>query len=174
MKENPEDRPGTESLPNKVVDSPPTAPLADSEIADVDGSAQDSYQLNPLEARQGKLGKSPQAPPIVYIPPVASLYRPGIAAPPAAIELEGIAANGGAVGALVLGIWSILGSLLTFWSLINGILGLALGIWGLRSKRPRMAWIGIFLCLVGASMSLLAVSEMISVYWNAAQDPYNL
>ncbi len=174
MKENPEDQPGSESPPNKVADSPATAPLAGSEIADVDAAGQDSYQLSPLEARQEKSGESPLPPPIVYIRAAASLTKPIYPTPPVAIELEGIAANGGAVGALVLGIWSILGSLLTYWSLINGILGLALGIWGLRSKRPRMAWIGIVLCLVGASMSLLAVSEMISVYWNAAKDPYNL
>ncbi len=83
---------------------------------------------------------------------------------PVAVELEGIAANGGAVGAVVLGIWAILGSFLTDWSMLNGILGGILGLWGLSSKRPRLAWIGIILCLIGGALSMAGISEMIEVY----------
>ena len=74
--------------------------------------------------------------------------------------------------AVVLGVWSILGSLLTYWSIINGILGLALGVWGLTSKRPRTAWIGIVLCLIGTFLSTVSVGELITNYWNAAKDSY--
>ena len=101
-------------------------------------------------------------------------YRPKLSsadAPPVAVDLEGIAANGGSVGALVLGIWSILGSFLTYWSMINGILGLMLGVWGLASRKPRLAWIGILLSVVGCFMSMMEVGEIVSKYWNVETDP---
>ena len=91
-------------------------------------------------------------------------------APPIASNMENMAANGGAVGALVLGIWVVLGSFITSWSLINGILGLVMGFWGLTSRKQRMAWVGIALCLVGIFMCLVEVNQVVNEYLNAVDE----
>ena len=92
---------------------------------------------------------------------------------PIASNMENMAANGGAIGALVLGIWCVLGSFITNWSIINGVLGLLMGFWGLASRKRRTAWIGIALCVLGILMSLVQVSELINTYLNAVdENPY--
>ena len=79
---------------------------------------------------------------------------------------ENLSATGGAVGALVLGIWSILGSLLTPYAAINSILGIMLGFWGITStRRKRLALIGIVLSGIGLAMSLFEVSRIISLFF---------
>ena len=87
--------------------------------------------------------------------------------PPIASNFEHMSANGGAVGALVLGVWCVAGSFITNWSMINGFLGLILGLWGLASRKKKTAWIGILLCLIGVFMCLLHVSELVNTYLNA-------
>ena len=81
--------------------------------------------------------------------------------PPIPKHLQNISANGGSVGAIVLGVWSLLGSLMTSWSVINALLGLLLGFWGVTSQRPRLAWIGIVLCLISMFFSMIQVSEFV-------------
>lgn len=93
-----------------------------------------------------------------------------IAPPPLAKNLENLSANGGAVGALVLGIWCFLGSFITNWSIINGMLGLLLGAWGLTSRRKKTAWIGIALCTVGILLCLAEFSELINQWWYEVDD----
>ncbi|MFK7767338.1 MAG: DUF4190 domain-containing protein [Mariniblastus sp.] len=90
--------------------------------------------------------------------------------PPIENNMENMAANGGAIGALVLGIWVVVGSFITSWSLINGLLGLIMGFWGLTSRKQRMAWIGIALCLVGIFMCLVEVNQFINQYLNAVDE----
>ncbi len=86
--------------------------------------------------------------------------------------LQNISAVGGAVGSIVLGTWAILGSLLTPYSGINGLIGLGLGFWGLTLRKRLLAIIGIVLSLLAIGMSVLQVSELISVYvWNRSQGP---
>ncbi len=91
-------------------------------------------------------------------------------APPIAANMDNMAANGGAIGALVLGIWVIAGSFITSWSLINGLLGLIMGFWGLTSRKQRIAWIGISLCLIGIFMCLIEVNHLANQYFNAADE----
>jgi hypothetical protein len=67
------------------------------------------------------------------------------------------AAVGGAVGSCVLGVWSILGSLITPFSAINGIIGVVLGLWGLRSPRYKLSILGIVLAVIGCFMSVLRI-----------------
>ena len=90
--------------------------------------------------------------------------------PRLAPNLENLSANGGAVGAFVLGLWCFLGSFITSWSLINGVLGLPLGVWGLISRKKKTAWIGIVLCLIGSALCILQVGEWISLYFNAIDE----
>lgn len=90
--------------------------------------------------------------------------------PRMAPNLENLSANGGAVGAFVLGLWCFLGSFVTSWSLINGVLGLPLGVWGLISRKKKTAWIGILLCLIGSALCILQVGEWINLYFNAVDE----
>lgn len=168
MKEKPEEP----SHGHEVADLYPPEPREEAEFPVTVDAIHDPDQAESRRARQAKTGEFAQAPAMISAAVGRHAVKPGIPTPTVAAELDGIAANGGAVGAVILGIWAILGSLLTYWSMINGILGLALGIWGLRSKRSRMAWIGIILSLIGALMSMVAVSEMISTYWDTAKDAY--
>ena len=78
---------------------------------------------------------------------------------------ENLSATGGAVGALVLGVWSVLGSLLTPYAAINSILGIILGLWGFSSQRKRLAAIGVALCIAGLIMSLFEVSRIVSLFF---------
>lgn len=106
----------------------------------------------------------------------ASLVTPVVAPfkqlsrPPMAANLDNIAANGGAVGALVLGIWSLIGVFITNWSIINSILGLLLGFWGLTSRRRKLAWVGILLCLISIFLSLIQVGELVNTYMNPVDE----
>ena len=97
-------------------------------------------------------------------------YLKPISPPPIVDNLDNIAANGGAVGAIVLGIWSFLGAFITNWSIINGILGVVLGLWGLTSRRRRMALIGILLCLISIFLSLIQVGELVKIYMNPVDE----
>lgn len=73
------------------------------------------------------------------------------------------AAVGGAVGSCVLGVWSILGSLVTPFSAINGLIGVALGLWGLRSPRYKLSILGIFLAAIGSFLSVLRIPVGIAI-----------
>ena len=81
------------------------------------------------------------------------------------VELKQTAANGGAMAAIVLGVWSVFGAMITSWSFINGIVGVVLGIWGVSSQKPRLALLGILLSLIGATLCMLQISETVSNYF---------
>lgn len=76
------------------------------------------------------------------------------------IQFQNVAAKGGAVAAVTLGLLTIFGAFITQWSIFNAAIGLALGVWGLSSPLKRTAWIGLTLCLAGLLMCL-------SIYSNA-------
>ncbi len=81
---------------------------------------------------------------------------------------DSLAANGGAVAAVVLGVWSILGSLFTSLSVINSLLGIMLGAWGLSSRKKVLAVFGIGLCVLGVLSCLLNVT---SYFWELITIP---
>lgn len=62
-------------------------------------------------------------------------------------EYENFRAVGGAVGALVLGVFSLIGIWFTPWAMVNAVIGIFMSLWGLGSKKKRMASIGAGLCL---------------------------
>ena len=80
---------------------------------------------------------------------------------------DSLAANGGAVASATLGVWALLGSLLTSMSIINGLLGICLGLWGLTSRKKALATAGILLCVLGIMSCMFNVTylfwEMITV-----------
>lgn len=77
-----------------------------------------------------------------------------------------MAANGGAVAALALGIWSILGSFFSSLSIINSALGIALGLWGLTSRKKYIATTGILLCLLGVMACMFNLTYFV---WDSAE-----
>lgn len=93
-----------------------------------------------------------------------------IPSPKIAGNLENMSANGGAIGSIVLGAWCVAGSFITNWSIINGVIGLLMGFWGLNSRKQRTAWIGIALCIIGIFLSLIQVNELINTYLNAVDE----
>ena len=73
---------------------------------------------------------------------------------------DSIAANGGSIASVVLGVWAIIGSLFTTISVVNSGMGVILGIWGLSSRKKGLAVLGIVLCTVGAVACLLNVAYL--------------
>ena len=83
-----------------------------------------------------------------------------------AAEFQNMAAIGGAVGALVLGSWSIIGAMLTPWSAINALIAIVMGFYGLKSKRKRMAVLGIVLAVFGLALSLMELDQNVSRWFS--------
>jgi hypothetical protein len=82
--------------------------------------------------------------------------------------LDNIASKGGAVGGFVLGLLAVAGSFITSYSIINGVIGLLLGIWGLKSNHRRLAVIGIVLSMVGVILSSVQINDLIQ-WWLQVQ-----
>jgi hypothetical protein len=80
-------------------------------------------------------------------------------------ELENFSARGGAVAAIGLGVYSVIGGWFTPLALINSFLGLVLGMWGLSSKKKRWATIGMAICLLGIGVSIGRIG------WKAIYQP---
>lgn len=85
-------------------------------------------------------------------------------------NLENLPAKGGAIGSLVLGIWCVLGAFVTNWSIINGLIGLLMGLWGMASRKQKTALLGILLCVLGIFMSLIQFNELINTYFTATEE----
>lgn len=81
--------------------------------------------------------------------------------------LENIAAKGGAVGSFVLGVLAVIGSFVTSYSIINAVLGLLLGLWGLSSRSRRLAVIGLALSMLGMIFSAVQITDIIQWYLQA-------
>ncbi|MDB4778118.1 hypothetical protein OAG68_01550 [bacterium] len=73
---------------------------------------------------------------------------------------DSVAANGGSIAAIILGVWSILGALFTSLSIVNSLLGILLGLWGLSSRKKGLAVLGIVLCVVGTVACMLNITYL--------------
>ena len=80
-------------------------------------------------------------------------------------DFQNLAAVGGSVGAVILGIWSIIGSIITPFSSINGLVGILMGFWGLQSSRKKMAITGIVLCGIGQILCFLQFNDIVSNFF---------
>ena len=105
------------------------------------------------------------APPaVVYSPEVAprqtAQLQNATGKPPEL--LENLAAKGGAVGAVVLGGLALLGSFISSYAVINAVIGLLMGLWGLNSSHQRMAGIGMLLCLISAFFCAVEISSWLA------------
>jgi len=106
----------------------------------------------------------------VATPAVA--YNPSILTPPKPASYQqppspmaNLSAKGGAVGAVVLGGLSFFGSFITSYAILNSFMGLALGLWGLRSNHRRMAIVGMAICVLSAFFCALDISEWLQGLW---------
>lgn len=67
---------------------------------------------------------------------------------------QAYASNGGAIAALVLGIFGLCLAPLRFEGAIVGAIGLAMGIWGLYSQRRGWALAGLVLCCLAIAVGM--------------------
>ena len=109
----------------------PTDPTAENES---------SESAEPIEVARYAEPVEP-IPIAAEVPPTANHELPP--------QFQNISAKGGAVGAVVLGSLAVFGAFVTQWSLFNAIVGLILGLWGLRSNLTRTAAVGICFCVIG-------------------------
>jgi hypothetical protein len=70
------------------------------------------------------------------------------------------ASNGGAIAALVLGVFGLVLAPLRFEGAIVGAVGLTMGIWGLYSQRRGWALAGLILCCLA-----IAIGMYTGVFW---------
>lgn len=137
------------------------AELIDESEAAADPDSGEAAFVEPVivEEVTDELTLSPAAP--VYSPAVAPKSRPqqqsALAKPPEV--LENLAAKGGAVGAIVLGTLALLGSFITSYAILNAVIGLLMGVWGLNSSHQRMAGVGMVLCLISAFFCAVEISS---------------
>ena len=98
------------------------------------------------------------------------VYNPSVMLPTKTVQLppspvENLAAKGGAVGAIVLGVLSFTGSFITSYAILNSLMGVLLGLWGLRSNHRRMALVGILMCLISAFFCAVEISAWVQSFW---------
>ncbi len=113
---------------------------------------------------------------VAAVPAVA--YNPSILIAPKATAarlppspMTHLAAKGGAVGAMVLGVLAFVGSFITSYAILNSIMGLALGLWGLKSDHRRTAMLGMALCLIAAFFCVVEISSWLQTLW-PSEEPF--
>ena len=163
-------QPAGESDSNSVSESPDSGPAGN---VDSGPAGNIEGQLQPHETAGVEQAQAPN--PFADPAPAGSeagFQDAGGAAPQVTYNPgEAIAAGGGAVAATVLGLLTVGGSFVTNWSIINGIMGIVLGLWGLSSRRRRLAWIGLSLCLIGSVLSIISINDFIQQWFLLQQDP---
>jgi len=118
--------------------APPNTPVvAPASTAPVE------YLIDGTTRRRG----SPFAPGAILLPPPsAPMFGQSPAKKPAVSLQQSYASNGGAIAAIVLGIFGLIIAPLRFEGAIVGVVGLIMGIWGLYSRRRGWALLGLILC----------------------------
>ena len=121
------------------------------------------------EPAVGAAGVSQQGPPIEFGPNAkGALLLPPREAPhfgggpkkkPPTLQTA-YASNGGAIAALVLGIFGLILAPWRFEGAIVGLIGLIMGLWGLYSQRRGWALLGLILCCFA-----IAIGMYTGVFW---------
>ena len=73
---------------------------------------------------------------------------------------QAYASNGGAIAALVLGIFGIILAPMRFEGAIVGAIGMGMGLWGLYSQRRGWALVGLIICCLA-----IAIGMYTGVFW---------
>lgn len=98
---------------------------------------------------------------------VLSRATPYYAAPPKPAYPTNAGATGGAIASVVLGVMALVAMrLITPGALLISILGVGMGVWGLRSDRRGVAVVGLLLCCIAMSVSgFLAVVQIYTLFY---------
>jgi hypothetical protein len=133
----------------------------------IDEAAQTSGAMAPLTADMPK----PAAPVIPVAAPRYTLPRRATTAELVDARRAGMMAMGGTVASLVLGIFSLV--LAVRWppAAMIAVLGLAMGIWGLRSPRRNWALVGMLLCCLAIGLGAYGVARATYVYIQSQRAP---
>jgi hypothetical protein len=130
-----------QTSPPDLPAAPGASPDAKAPVQSGSGGADSPQRVrrvgSPFAASNGAGSR-----PLFYEPP-----------PPPPMYPRHVAAVGGAIGALVLGILSLIGCFFTNAALVTGILGLVMGVWGLYSTRRGIAVAGLLVCFLAMSIS---------------------
>lgn len=161
--------PHDSSVGNQAQPEPST--LSESEFAEiVEAQLASDLQPDMLTATLIENATTAQLESQQSQPPGPSFGKPSTAVPSIPANMDNIAANGGAVGAMVLGSWALVGSFITSWSVVNALLGLMLGLWGLSSRKRRWAVVGMVLCAVSVFFTVIQVSTLVNSLLQARDD----
>ncbi|WP_425614759.1 hypothetical protein NA78x_004636 [Anatilimnocola sp. NA78] len=130
--------PQSASPTERLSPTPPAAPVvAPSSTAPVE------FLIDGTTRRRG----SPFTPGALLLPPPSAPTFGQPTKPQAVVSLQqSYASNGGAVAAIVLGLFGLIIAPLRFEGAIVGVVGLIMGIWGLYSRRRGWALFGLILC----------------------------
>lgn len=80
------------------------------------------------------------------------------------------AATGGALGAVVLGIFSIAGAFFTaLGAVVTALLGIAMGVWGLYSQWRGVAMFGLVLCCIAMILAGVFGAIELFIYINGSE-----
>lgn len=167
-----ETRPGALPVSKTAFEPLVVAELADAPAAAVPTEpvavASPATAVNPSEPAVGAEA------PVLEFGPNGSLLRRGSPFTPGALLMppkpmptlgattrpkppslqQAYASNGGAIAALVLGIFGVILSPLRFEGAIVGMVGLVMGLWGLYSQRRGWALAGLILCCLAIAIGM--------------------
>jgi hypothetical protein len=150
-------RPEIDGLPPVRMERPAAAsePIEAIVLDDAVDGASGAAAAAPVAVAASPATGFPLPPPPVA--PVVQYIPKPIAPPPTTSEMiearrYSLMAMGGTVGALVLGIFAVCISPFWFGGAFVGLLGMALGIWGLYSPRRGWALAGVLLCCLGIAL----------------------
>ena len=171
------DQPNDEKNDGKNVANEPLNDTKLEEIQFVDGPG--SNELNDV-VEAGK----PEIPPVMILDetgdeiPVASevlqirdIDRARTIAESRRFNPYIYAATGGAFGSIALGVFSILGALVSSASALTGLFGIALGIWGLTSKFLWWSVTGLALSMIGFVLSIVLTQLGLTIIEILTQTP---
>ena len=102
---------------------------------------------------------APPPNPLITPPKLPSLRRPVSPA-------TNVAAVGGMVATIVLGVFALLLSWWRFEAAVVGLLGLVMGVWGLYSPRRGWALLGMLLCCLAIVLGTITGVLQLNVYLN--------
>jgi hypothetical protein len=115
-----------------------------------------------VEQAMPDTGKMPAAPGAPIWPAAAA--RRATTAELIDARRAGQMAMGGTVASLVLGIFSVLLSIVWPLAAVIAVLGLIMGIWGLYSPRRNLALVGMLLCCLAIGLGTFGMAKSIYVY----------
>ena len=153
---------------NTETNEAPEDQPADEYVAElIEGAEDQSGEQEVADVAAVEIPVAPVAsskPSVVYDPSVLVPVQTVAQKPPPS-QFENLAAKGGAIGAIVLGVLSFVGSFITSYAILNSFMGVLLGLWGLRSNHQKTALIGILLCLISAFFCVVEISAWIQSLW---------